>query len=94
MRLEDKGLALALHYRGAPMRPAWAAGSSGNISKFPVLADVKELTLLVDHDAEGERCANACRYAWRARGREVMRLQTDRPGSDFNDLVLERRAHP
>ena len=30
--------ATRLHYRGAPMRPAWAAGSSGNIRTFPVLA--------------------------------------------------------
>jgi DNA polymerase len=84
--------ATRLHYRGAPMRPAWAAGSSGNIGKFPVLDDVEALTLLVDHDASGEQCANACRQRWREANRTVTRLQTDRPRTDFNDLVLERRA--
>jgi hypothetical protein len=84
--------ATRLRYRGAPMRPAWAAGSSGNIRTFPVLRKVHQLTLLVDHDASGELCANACRQIWRAAKRTVTRLQTDRLGTDFNDLVLERRA--
>jgi DNA polymerase len=84
--------ATRLHYRGAPMRPAWAAGSSGNISRFPVLRAVNQLTLLVDHDPSGESCADACRLTWRAAGRKVMRLKTNRVGTDFNDLVLERCA--
>jgi putative DNA primase/helicase len=84
--------ATRLHYRGAPMRPAWAAGSSGNVSKFPVLRDVRQLTLLVDHDPVGEKCTAACRLRWREAGRKVVRLQPDRPGTDFNALVLERCA--
>jgi putative DNA primase/helicase len=84
--------ATRLHYRDAPMRPAWAAGSSGNIGKFPVLPKVDQLTLLVDHDASGEKCAASCRLRWREADRMVVRLQTDRLGTDFNDLVLERRA--
>ena len=51
--------ATRLSHHDKPMRPAWAAGSAGNITKFPVLADVKQLTLLVDHDAKGEDSANA-----------------------------------
>jgi hypothetical protein len=84
--------ATRLRYRGAPMRPAWAAGSSGNIRKFPVLHGVEVLTLLVDHDPAGEMCASTCRARWRLARREVTRLQTNRQGTDFNDLVLERRA--
>jgi DNA polymerase len=84
--------ATRLRYRGAPMRPAWAAGSSGNIRTFPVLDKVKALTLLVDHDASGEFCSNICRQRWREANRTVTRLQTDRLRTDFNDLVLERRA--
>jgi hypothetical protein len=84
--------ATRMHYRDAPMRPAWAAGSSNNITKFPVLHDVHQLTLLVDHDPAGEKCTASCRLTWRAAGRKVTRLQTDRLGTDFNDLVLERCA--
>ena len=82
-----------LQYCGKPMRPAWAAGSAGNITKFPVLADVKQLTLLVDHDAAGERSANDCYLRWYAAGRRnVVRLRPKRVDADFNDVVLERRA--
>jgi CHC2 zinc finger/Toprim domain len=84
--------ATRLAYCGAPMRPAWAAGSALNISKFPVLPSVNDLVLLVDHDPAGERSSAACRLAWRAAGRKVTRLQTLRFGTDFNNLVLERCA--
>jgi DNA polymerase family A/Toprim domain/CHC2 zinc finger len=87
--------ATRLHHRGAPMQPAWAAVSSGNIKKFPILPDVEELLLLVDHDHEGEACAEACRQTWQAAGRTVVRLRPQRPGADFNDIVLEKlRAAP
>jgi CHC2 zinc finger/DNA polymerase family A/Toprim domain len=85
--------ATRLHYRGAPMRPAWAAGSANNISKFPVLRAVDQLTLLVDHDPAGEQCTAACRLTWRTAGRKVTRLQTDRFGTDFNDLALAKACH-
>ena len=81
--------ATRLQHRGTPMRPAWAAGSSGNISKFPIIAGIKQLMLLVDHDASGEESTHACRRAWRDAGREVLRLRPRRVGADFNDVVLE-----
>ena len=83
--------ATRLPYRdGAPMRPAWAAGSTNGIIKFPVLPNVKELRLLLDHDYEGEACATPCRERWQAAGRTVLRLRPPRPGHDFNDVVLEK----
>jgi DNA polymerase I-like protein with 3'-5' exonuclease and polymerase domains len=83
--------ATRLPYRdGALMQPAWAAGSTGGVSKFPVLADVHELRLLLDHDAEGVACAVPCRERWEAAGRKVTRLRPPQPGYDFNDVVLER----
>jgi hypothetical protein len=54
--------ATRLPYRdGTLMQPAWAAVSTGGISKFPVLAGTQELRLLLDHDVEGEACAVPCR---------------------------------
>jgi hypothetical protein len=83
--------ATRLPYRdGTPMRPAWAAVSTGGIRRFPVLPDVRELRLLLDHDPEGEACAVPCRERWEAAGRKVTRLRPPRPGYDFNDVVLER----
>ena len=82
--------ATRLHYRGTHMRPAWAAGSSGNISNFPILPNVEELRLLVDHDPAGEACAEACRQRWQTAGRAVVRLRPQQPGADFNDVVLDK----
>jgi hypothetical protein len=83
--------ATRLSHRDKPIRPAWAAGNANNITKFPVLANIKQLTLLVDHDVKGENSANACRQNWRSAGREVMQLRPKRAGADFNDIVLEQR---
>jgi DNA polymerase I-like protein with 3'-5' exonuclease and polymerase domains len=82
--------ATRLHHRGAPMRPAWAAGSAGNISKFPVMAGIKELLLLVDYDPEGARCANECSLTWRRAGCKVKQLRPGHPGMDFNDVIIAR----
>jgi hypothetical protein len=83
--------ATRIPYRdGAPMRPAWAAGSTGGIAKFPVLPGVEELRLLLDHDDEGQACALPCRERWEAAGRKVVRLRPPQAGYDFNDVVLER----
>jgi DNA polymerase I-like protein with 3'-5' exonuclease and polymerase domains len=84
--------ATRLPYRdGTLMRPAWAAGSTGGIRKFPVLsADVAELRLLLDHDDEGIACAGPVRERWEAAGRKVTRLRPPQPGYDFNDVVLEK----
>jgi hypothetical protein len=83
--------ATQLQHDGNPMRPAWAAGSSGNLTKFPVLAKVRRLVLLVDHDEAGAQSAEACRLRWRSAGREVVRLRPRRLGADFNDVVLEQQ---
>jgi hypothetical protein len=83
--------ATRLPYRdGASMQPAWAAISTGGISKFPVLPDVCELRLLLDHDDAGLACAVPCRERWEAAGRKVKRLRPPQPGYDFNDVVLEK----
>ena len=82
--------ATRLSHHDKPMRPAWAAGNAGNLRKFPVLPSVKHLTLLVDHDAEGQQSADACQLRYRAAKRDIVQLQPDRVGTDFNDLVLEQ----
>ena len=82
--------ATCFEYSGAPMLPAWAAGSGSNLSKFPVLPGVQKLVLLVDHDANGERkkYANDCRRRWRAAKRDVVQLLPDEEDADFNDVLL------
>ena len=81
--------ATRITHRGTLLQPAWAAGSSGNMASFPVLAGVEALTLLVDHDANGagERAAEQCASRWADARKEVIRLIPGDLG-DFNDLLL------
>jgi DNA polymerase I-like protein with 3'-5' exonuclease and polymerase domains len=79
-----------MRFRGEPMRPAWAAGSSGNIAKLPLVPGVEQLVLLTDHDTAGETAARTCQRIWCETGRDVVRLRPIDRGADFNDLVLEK----
>jgi hypothetical protein len=82
--------ATRISYRGAPLRPAWAAVSCGALGKLPLVPGVERLIVLVDHDDNGSGPAAAARCAerWRRAGRTVVRLIPKRPGADFNDIIL------
>jgi Toprim domain-containing protein len=84
--------ATCIEHRGTLLRPAWAAGSKGNLAKFPILAGIEMLTILVDHDESGggQDAAAKCAQRWRDAGREVIRLMPGNIGFDFNDLVKEQ----
>jgi hypothetical protein len=79
--------------------PAWALGSSGKIGRFPVLAGIESLTILVDHDdvakakrGAGQVQARECSARWTAAGREVFRVTPVQVGTDMNDLLQARRV--
>src|SRR5262249_59916346 len=84
-------LAAALHitHRGTLLQPAWAAGCADGMANFPVLAGIKTLTLLVDHDRNGigQEAAAKCARRWVDAWCEVIRLTPREPGADFNDIV-------
>ena len=82
--------ATRLHYRDEPLRPAWAALSDGAMKQFPLIDGVERLILLADNDANnaGQIAAEACKRRWLEAGRRVALLMPDRPGTDFNDIVL------
>jgi hypothetical protein len=82
--------ATRIAHRGAPLQPAWAATSTGPLSRLPVLPGVERLIILVDHDAEGRNAARICADRWSRAGRSVARLMPKRPGTDFNDMLMER----
>jgi putative DNA primase/helicase len=54
---------------------------------------VQRITVLVDHDlnGEGQAAAERLERAWRAANRTVLQLLPDNPGDDFNDIVLRGR---
>jgi CHC2 zinc finger/Toprim domain len=85
--------ATRIPYRGAPLRPAWAALSSGALGSFPVLPNIEKLILLVDNDINGvsQTKAACCTERWNRAGRNVEKLMPKRPDTDFNDIIMERQ---
>jgi DNA polymerase len=82
--------ATRISYRGAPLRPAWAAVSSGALKKLPVITGIEHLVILVDHDlnGQGQMAAAQCAERWNRAGRTVTKIKPKRPGEDFNDVIL------
>jgi putative DNA primase/helicase len=70
--------------------PTWSVLDAGGISNFPVLEHVQQLTILVDNDLSwtGQHAAAACKDRWLAAGKRVRLAMPDKPGQDFNDLLL------
>jgi DNA polymerase len=76
-------------YEDAPLTPAWSAVAAGKLKRFPVLADVHTLIVLVDNDLEGLAAADQVERTWCSAGRTVTQLIPDKPGTDFNDVAQE-----
>ena len=74
------------------MRPAWATLSDGAMSRFPVTSGIARLIVLADNDINhaGRIAADACKQRWLQAGSKVALLTPERPGTDFNDIVLDR----
>jgi phage/plasmid primase-like uncharacterized protein len=74
-------------------RPAWALIDCGNLVRFPVLAGIESLIILVDHDRPdrhgrraGQSAAAECARRWEAAGREVIAVMPRREGDDMADI--------
>ena len=80
--------ATRINHRGACLFPVWASGCAVGMGKFPVLAGIDCVTLLVDNDLSGagQRAALECSGRWTAAGCEVVRLVPDEAGKDFADI--------
>jgi hypothetical protein len=70
------------------LRPAWALGSVGGISFFPLLAGVQHLTILGESGKASEEAIKLCGRRWSAAGRRV-RIAFSEIGSDVNDILIE-----
>jgi len=84
--------ATSITHNGTLLRPAWATGGTGGMGKFPLLAGIDALTIIVDNDANGagRRAAEECASRWLAAWRDVELLTPKSVGTDFNDIVKER----
>jgi putative DNA primase/helicase len=71
------------------LSPAWALGSVGSISFFPVLDGVSELTILAEAGDASARAIQICGRRWRRAGRRVL-ISRPTVGSDHNDVLMRR----
>jgi hypothetical protein len=71
--------------------PAWALGSAGAISKFPVISGVQQLIILAEPGTE--TAVGYCGKRWRGAGRQV-RIVKSAVGSDLNDALMSEIAAP
>ena len=71
--------------------PAWALGSAGAISFFPVIDGVSELKILAESGDASGRAIQICGRRWRRAGRRVL-ISRPNVGSDHNDVLMKRRV--
>lgn len=67
--------------------PAWATGSVGMISKFPLIDGVNTLRILGETGEASAEAIRHCGNRWHAAGRKVQVVMPD-TGSDLNDQLM------
>jgi Toprim domain-containing protein len=71
--------------------PAWALGSVGSISFFPVVDGVPELKILAESGDASGRAVQICGRRWRRAGRRVL-VSRSNVGTDHNDALMKLRV--
>jgi len=76
--------------------PVWALGSAALVQSFPVLDDIKTLTIWADHDANGAglKAAELCGQRWVERGKDVDIKIAKEVGVDSADAWSARNGRP
>jgi putative DNA primase/helicase len=90
-----EGIETAMAARELGLAPAWALGSVGAISFFPVLDGIKTLVILGEHDEGANAHAiEICRTRWRKADRKVRVAMPKEGLSDMNDVLIAKKAQP
>jgi len=85
-----EGIETCLSAMQATGMPAWAALSTSGLARLVLPAEVREVIILADHDANGagERAARGAAARWEVEGRRVEVWMSPAVGQDANDLLL------
>jgi putative DNA primase/helicase len=86
-----EGVETVLAARAAGFTPAWALGSSGAVRAFPVLRNLRELTILQENDPTSRRDVKACSRRYLGVRRPV-NIVEPKVGNDFNDCWKATRG--
>ena len=87
-----EGIETCMAARELGLGPAWALGSVGAISFFPVLDGIKRLTILAETGEASSRMVQICGQRWRSAGCRVT-VSRSRIGSDHNDILMQKVHH-
>ena len=71
--------------------PCWALLGTGRFARVALPAAVTRLVLFLDHDSAGRRAEALVRQAGHCGGVTLDVRYPPRPGSDWNDVLVEQR---
>jgi hypothetical protein len=79
---------LAAVQLGHASPPAWATSVANNLTRLPVIPQVKRLTIVADNDPSktGEQAATKLYHTYNRAGRDAV-IKRTRTVKDFNDLL-------
>jgi len=86
-----EGVETVLAARAEGFTPAWALGSSGAVRAFPVLRNLRELTILQENDPTSRRDVKTCARRYLGMRRPV-NIVEPKVGNDFNDCLKATRG--
>ena len=88
-----EGVETTLAARELGFKPAWALGSVGAISFFPIIDGVKRLTILGEAGEDSAKAIKICGTRWQRKARRRVRIVMPNEGcSDLNDVLIAERA--
>jgi putative DNA primase/helicase len=73
--------------------PGWAASSAAGLKNLELPSTVRAVLIAADHDVSGagQHAALIAHDRWRAEGRQTCIKTPPVIGTDFNDVLIERR---
>jgi hypothetical protein len=72
--------------------PAWALGSVGAVSFFPLIDNIGQLLILGEAGEVSAKAIKVCGTRWHRAGRRVRVVMPDAPHSDLNDVLIAERS--
>jgi hypothetical protein len=69
--------------------PVWAVLSANGMAYFPIVPDIKRLTIFADHDDPGISAAHRCAQRYAAAGIDGEIQHPSKKGSDWNNYLQE-----
>jgi hypothetical protein len=88
-----EGIETCMAARELGHAPAWALGSVGAISFFPLLDNVKRLVILGEAGEASRHAIEICCARWHNKARRRVRVVVPKEGfSDLNDVLIAERV--